>query len=119
LQETFLDKHYTRYFTRYVINEIAKNREWNLDSNEAADFFHAIVPISWCDFVVVDKGWRELAHKAYRHRKHSTRVFKISELDSYIKTLKYEGPLINRAYITKKWMYALKHQGNSPFDQNK
>lgn len=117
LRETLNDEHYTRYFTRFVLNDIAKNAQWKMDSNEAADFFHAIIPISWCDFVVLDKGWKELAVKAFNGKPHSTRVFKIGEVTSYLETLKRDGPLYNRAHITKKWAHALGQQKVNPFQK--
>jgi hypothetical protein len=48
--------------TRYVLRELARtlliNRGVKVSRNHAIDFMHAVVPVSYCEFVLLDKHWR-------------------------------------------------------------
>jgi hypothetical protein len=47
--------------TRYVLRELARtlliDRGLRVSRNHAIDFMHAVVPLSYCEFVLLDKHW--------------------------------------------------------------
>ncbi len=47
--------------TRYVIRELLRtmllNKEMKITRNHAIDLLHAVVPVSYCDFVLLDRNW--------------------------------------------------------------
>ncbi len=47
--------------TRYILRELARtfliDRGVKVSRNHAIDFMHAIVPLSYCEFVLLDKHW--------------------------------------------------------------
>jgi hypothetical protein len=55
--------HPTRYVFESCIYGIIKDRLNLEDANHTIDFFHAVVPLSYCDFVLLDKAWAERARQ--------------------------------------------------------
>jgi hypothetical protein len=53
--------------TRYVVSEtmklMVKSKMNFKDGHNLRDFWHMVVPISYCDFVLLDKNWREIARQ--------------------------------------------------------
>ena len=49
--------------TRLVLKELLRglvlDRSTSLSRNHAVDFLHAVVPVAYCDFVMLDKYWEE------------------------------------------------------------
>jgi hypothetical protein len=47
--------------TRYVLRELARtfliDQGVSVSRNHAIDFMHAVVPVSYCEFVLLDKHW--------------------------------------------------------------
>lgn len=47
--------------TRYVIRELLRtmllNKQMKITRNHAIDLLHAVVPVSYCDFVLLDRNW--------------------------------------------------------------
>jgi hypothetical protein len=47
--------------TRYILRELARtlliDRGVKVSRNHAIDFMHAVVPVSYCEFVLLDKHW--------------------------------------------------------------
>lgn len=48
---------FTSDILRWAVDFIVSNGTMKMGSNEWIDFFHAIVPISYLDFVLIDKRW--------------------------------------------------------------
>jgi len=44
---------------RELVASLLRDRQTSITSNDAMDFFHAVVPTSYCDWVLLDKYWRE------------------------------------------------------------
>jgi hypothetical protein len=55
--------HPTRHVFESCIYGIIKDRLNLEDANHTIDFFHAVVPLSYCDFVLLDKAWAERARQ--------------------------------------------------------
>lgn len=47
----------TRELFQLGFNFVLQNEEMKMNSNEWHDFFHAIVPVAYCDLVLLDKRW--------------------------------------------------------------
>ena len=47
----------TRELIQLGLYFVFQNKDMRMDSNEWQDFFHAIVPVAYCDFVLLDKRW--------------------------------------------------------------
>ena len=41
-----------------------KKRPFTKHRNDAIDFYHAVVPVAYCDFVIRDKSWDAQANHA-------------------------------------------------------
>ena len=56
--------------TRYILRELMrplimdKKRPFTKHRNDAIDFYHAVVPVAYCDFVIRDKSWDAQANHA-------------------------------------------------------
>lgn len=48
---------YTTELYDYFLNFIVCNETMKMGNSEWRDLFHAIVPVSYCDFVLIDKRW--------------------------------------------------------------
>ena len=49
----------TRLILKELLRGLVLDRSTNLSRNHAVDFLHAVVPVSYCDFVMLDKYWEE------------------------------------------------------------
>lgn len=47
----------TRELVQLGCNFVLQNAEMKMNSNEWHDFFHTIVPVAYCDLVLLDKRW--------------------------------------------------------------
>ena len=47
----------TRVVLRELLRAVIVDRQTVLDRNYAMDFFHAVVPIAYCELVLLDKYW--------------------------------------------------------------
>jgi hypothetical protein len=56
--------------TRTVLLELARalivDQQTKMDRHHAMDFFHAVVPVSYCDFVLLDKYWETQVERVRR-----------------------------------------------------
>jgi hypothetical protein len=64
-----------------------------MDRNHAIDLMHAIVPISYCDFVLLDKHWKAQIDRVHR-RFHTAnmsipmgKAFNKNEIDKFLTEL--------------------------------
>jgi hypothetical protein len=46
-------------FLRELLGKLLVDQKGNMTQNDAMDLFHAIVPISYCDFVLLDAAWEQ------------------------------------------------------------
>lgn len=53
--------------TRYILRELARpflvDRGIRISRNNAIDLVHAVVPVAYCDIVLLDKHWREQVNR--------------------------------------------------------
>ncbi len=49
----------TAIVLREFVAELMRNRQLRLEPNDAMDFAHAVVPVSYCDYVLLDGRWRD------------------------------------------------------------
>jgi hypothetical protein len=50
-------QHHTRYVFRALVHSIRADKGDKLTRNDAIDLLHTVVPLSYCDFVLLDKYW--------------------------------------------------------------
>lgn len=94
-------QHLTRYIYLEILRSIARDggrmhpRHWR-------DMFHAIVPLAYCDLVLLDKAWVERVNKAksrLRKRGHTPKmaeVFWEGTLDGFWRALEEVKPPIGQ-----------------------
>jgi len=51
------DLHATRLIARELIGPLVKQRDLKITHNDAIDLTHTVVPVSYCDYVLLDNGW--------------------------------------------------------------
>lgn len=49
----------TRLVLRELLRGLVLDRSTSLSRNHALDFLHAVVPVAYCDFVMLDKHWED------------------------------------------------------------
>jgi hypothetical protein len=49
----------TRVILKELLRGLVLDRSTNLSRNHALDFLHAVVPVAYCDFVMLDKYWED------------------------------------------------------------
>lgn len=82
--------------TRYVYDEGIRYLIKNdlAHPNHAADLFHMVVPVSFCDYVVLDANWKEAARQVQNKLRdaelltHEAKVYRVSEIGEFITQLK-------------------------------
>jgi hypothetical protein len=87
----------TRYIYRDSVNSIIRDNINLSNSNHWRDLFHMIVPIAYCDFVLLDKMWADRARKTITRLRHigqtaeMARVFSKKDLNNFWKIFEEEG----------------------------
>jgi hypothetical protein len=56
----------TRYVVLQTMKLMIKSKMSFEDGHNLRDFWHTVVPISYCDFVILDKSWREMARQVQK-----------------------------------------------------
>jgi hypothetical protein len=56
----------TLALARAMVDFLQSDRARPLNINDAADLLHTVVPVAYCDFVVLDRKWRTMAEQARR-----------------------------------------------------
>lgn len=85
----------TRYIYEEGVHYIIKNG--HSTPNHVADFFHTVVAVSCCDYVVLDSNWREAARqiqdkvRASGLLTHEARVFSVKEIPKFLHRLETDG----------------------------
>jgi hypothetical protein len=82
-------RHPTRYIFEQAVYSIVKDNLNIHDPNHIADFFHMVVPLSYCSLVLLDKGWAERARQVQNSVRnvglltHDAAVFSAKTLDQF------------------------------------
>lgn len=66
---------------------VLQNETMKMNSNEWHDFFHAIVPVSYCDIVLLDKRWATFACQTGLKYPDAAFVFDKKSIDGFFSTL--------------------------------
>jgi hypothetical protein len=66
-----------RALTRVLVRDLTLG----LTENDAMDFYHAAVPLAYCDLVVVDSKWSEVARQASSRVSGMARIVSIKRID--------------------------------------
>lgn len=72
----------TPYLTRYLIPEVLRpqlDRSGDVDPNDALDFLHTVVPVAYCDLVVLDRDWADRAQRAIRRLRDAGHTSPLAE----------------------------------------
>jgi hypothetical protein len=65
----------TRTILRELLRSVIVDHQTTMDRHHAMDFFHAVVPIAYCEFVALDKYWEtQVARVRSRLRSQNTVV---------------------------------------------
>src|SRR5262249_20967637 len=48
----------TLFILRWLVSRFLKGQQRRIRRTDATDFFHAVVPADYCDFVLLDSDWR-------------------------------------------------------------
>ena len=54
----------TRFLLREIVRSSVSNQHMNLSANDAVDFLHSIVPVSYCELVILDRRWASQVSQA-------------------------------------------------------
>jgi hypothetical protein len=54
----------TRFILRELLRALLVDKGTKITRNHALDFFHAVVPVAYCELVLLDKYWETLAGRA-------------------------------------------------------
>jgi hypothetical protein len=85
-----------QYPTRYVAQEILRGllrSKSRMDPHNYNDLWHTVVPVSYCDLVVLDKQWAENARQVQERLRarglltHEAKVFSVGQLEEALKEL--------------------------------
>ena len=77
----------TRELLRLGFNFVLQNAEMRMPSNEWHDFFHAIVPVAYCDLVLLDKRWATFISQTGLKFPDIAFVFDKKSLEGFFSTL--------------------------------
>jgi hypothetical protein len=66
LEEARMRPHATLGLARALTGEIYRNKARPLDTADASDLMHAVVPCAYCDFVLLDGKWCHYIDQACR-----------------------------------------------------
>lgn len=79
----------TRYIYQEIINFLIRTNIDMSNSNHWCDLFHTVVPIAYCNFVLLDKTWTHVASKTINRLRKSGQsaeradVFSLNEIDIF------------------------------------
>jgi len=72
----------TRYVLRELLRGMLLNRRMTITRNHAIDLFHAVVPVSYCNFVLLDRNWETQVAQMRARVSRSQLSFPIAEVFS-------------------------------------
>ena len=77
----------TRELARMLCALPVLNKEMKLTRNDFDDMFHAIVPVAYCDIVLLDKRWRAFVNQTGLQHPRVAMVFDSAGLEDFFETL--------------------------------
>ena len=72
----------TRQLFRELVTTLLSDKSLKLTDNHAIDLMHAIVPLAYCDYVLLDAHWEEQVKRVRRKLTEGGFVFPIAEVYS-------------------------------------
>lgn len=79
---------YTEELIEYAINYIVSNEAMNMGEKEWRDLYHLIVPLAYCDFVLVDKRWVHFSKTTGLQYPDIAKVYTSNSVINFINELK-------------------------------
>jgi hypothetical protein len=73
----------------YVFNgfrQLIQKENFKIDTNDPLDFLHAVVPLAYADFVLLDKHWADLANKL-KIPSPRVQIYSSKQVDKFIEDL--------------------------------
>jgi len=85
---------YTRDLYQVVLDFIVSNKTMRMSPNEWIDVFHMVVPVSYLDFVLLDRRWKSFVKQTFPiHPPNIAQVYCDSELRLFLDALRtYQAP---------------------------
>ena len=74
---------------KFVFNrlrQLIQKENFKIDTNDPLDFLHAVVPLGYADFVLLDKHWADLANKL-KIPSPKVRVYSSKQVDKFMEDL--------------------------------
>lgn len=78
---------HTEYLFDRCIDFIVINKKMKMDDKEWRDVFHVIVPVAYCDFVLIDKRWIAFVQSTGLKYPEIARVYNQRKLKQFLKDL--------------------------------
>lgn len=72
----------TRYLIRDILRPYLMDNQIIRSPNDASDFYHTVVPTSYCDLVILDRRWATYANQATTRLKKAGHVAEMAEVYS-------------------------------------
>jgi hypothetical protein len=92
--------HPTRYVYVEALRYLVANGTRLATANHIYDFFHTVVSLSSCDYVVLGKNWWDAARRIQDKLRdaglltHEARVFKVAELPRFLELAATDEPSV-------------------------
>lgn len=77
----------TEFLWESCIDYIAINENMKMQDNEWRDIFHTIVPVAYCDFVLIDKRWKNFVKSTGLNPSQISKVYAQRNLSEFLKDL--------------------------------
>jgi len=89
---------YTEFLWESCIDYIVINENMKMPDNEWLDIFHTIVPVAYCDFVLVDKKWLNFIKSTSVEYPQIAKVYAQKNLSEFLKDLEnWKKPYKNKS----------------------
>lgn len=72
----------TRFIARELVGSILKDAQLRIDGNQVIDLCHAVVPVAYCDYVLLDKHWETQVEKARKRIRDAGMLFPMARIFS-------------------------------------
>jgi hypothetical protein len=83
----------TEFLWESCIDYIAINENMKMPNKEWRDIFHTIVPVAYCDFVLIDKRWKNFVKTNGLNPPQIAKVYAQRNLSEFLKDLEnWKGP---------------------------
>lgn len=75
-------QHGTRYVLRELVRPVLLDQSLKFSRNHAIDLIHSVVPLAYCDIVLLDKHWKTQAEKVRERVTAANMTFPIAKVFS-------------------------------------